>query len=244
MAILSFLIPLVAIGLGFDAINGEHNRRTLSRVLAQPIYRDALLAGKFIAGLATLAITLVCLWLLVVGFGVLFLGVPPSGEEIARSLIFLAIAVVLCRGLARGGDAVLGAVPLAGDRGAAVARRLAVHDAAVADDRPGAGAGDLPAGHPLSVYSGLQSPETVQWQVALSRLSPNQLFGESVLAILSPSTRSLGPIFLDQIARRGDGRRAAAAGKPDDCLAASGRPDCRRRSCCSSPPMWCSSARR
>src|SRR6516165_9962297 len=43
---LTFTIPLVAIGLGFDAINGEHSRRTLSRILAQPIYRDALLAGK------------------------------------------------------------------------------------------------------------------------------------------------------------------------------------------------------
>jgi ABC-2 type transport system permease protein len=30
-------------------------------------------------------------------------------------------------------------------------------------------------------------------------LSPNQLFGEVVLAVLSPSTRSLGPIFLDQL---------------------------------------------
>ena len=53
VAILGFLIPLMAIGLGFDAINGEHNRRTLSRILAQPIYRDALLMGKFLAGLAT-----------------------------------------------------------------------------------------------------------------------------------------------------------------------------------------------
>src|SRR5271168_4076102 len=88
VSFLSFLVPLMAIGLGFDAINGEHNRRTLSRILAQPIYRDALLAGKFIASLATLAISLVCLWLLVVGLGVLFLGVPPSWEEIARSLIF------------------------------------------------------------------------------------------------------------------------------------------------------------
>ncbi len=45
----------MAIGLGFDAVNGEHNRRTLSRILAQPIYRDALLFGKFLAGLVTLA---------------------------------------------------------------------------------------------------------------------------------------------------------------------------------------------
>ena len=59
--VLTLFLPLMAIGLGFDAINGEHNRRTLSRILAQPIYRDALLAGKFLAGLATLGICLVSL---------------------------------------------------------------------------------------------------------------------------------------------------------------------------------------
>ena len=83
----------MAIGLGFDAINGEHNRRTLSRILSQPIYRDALLAGKFLAGLATLGISLLCLWLLVVGLGIMLLGVPPGGEEIARSLVFLLITL-------------------------------------------------------------------------------------------------------------------------------------------------------
>src|ERR1700743_3485514 len=60
VAILGFVIPLMAIGLGFDAINGEHNRRTLSRTLAQPIYRDALLMGKFLAGLLVLAVNLMC----------------------------------------------------------------------------------------------------------------------------------------------------------------------------------------
>ena len=198
VAILSFMIPLVAIGLGFDAINGEHNRRTLSRVLAQPIYRDALLAGKFIAGLATLAITLVCIWLLVVGFGVLFLGVPPSGEEIVRSLIFLAIAVfyggvwlavamlfsVLFRSPATAALLSLGVWLFMSLLWPMIAQVLA-----------------QVISPPDIRYQilGLQSPETVQWQVALSRISPNQLFGESVLAILSPSTRSLGPIFLDQI---------------------------------------------
>src|SRR5262249_22100701 len=66
VALLSFLVPLVAIGLGFDAVNGEHNRRTLSRILAQPIYRDALLFGKFAAGLFTLSVSLIVLWLLVI----------------------------------------------------------------------------------------------------------------------------------------------------------------------------------
>src|SRR5262245_13430981 len=51
---LAFLVPLMAIGLGFDAVNGEHNGRTLSRILSQPIFRDALLFGKFLAGLTTL----------------------------------------------------------------------------------------------------------------------------------------------------------------------------------------------
>src|SRR6201994_2688153 len=93
VAILGFLIPLMAIGLGFDAINSEHNRRTLSRILAQPIYRDALLMGKFLAGLATLAVSLTALWLMVIGLGLIFLGVPPGTEEIGRSLVFLVIAI-------------------------------------------------------------------------------------------------------------------------------------------------------
>ena len=88
VAFLGFLVPLMAIGLGFDAVNGEHNRRTLSRILSQPIYRDALLFGKFLAGLSVIAISLVCLWLLVIGLGLIMLGVPPGGEEMARALIF------------------------------------------------------------------------------------------------------------------------------------------------------------
>src|SRR5437763_5952922 len=89
VALLSFLVPLVAIGLGFDAVNGEHNRRTLSRILAQPIYRDALLFGKFAAGLFTLSVSLIVLWLLVIGLGLLGLGVPPNAEEMSRALILL-----------------------------------------------------------------------------------------------------------------------------------------------------------
>jgi ABC-2 type transport system permease protein len=93
VALLSFLVPLVAIGLGFDSVNGEHNRRTLSRVLSQPIYRDALLFGKFTAGLFTLAVSLIVLWLLVIGLGLLGLGVPPNAEEMARALILLVVTI-------------------------------------------------------------------------------------------------------------------------------------------------------
>src|SRR5207245_3802148 len=92
LAFLGFSLPRAAIARGFDSVNGEHNRRTLSRVLAQPIYRDALLLGKFLAGIVTLGISLLALWLLVTGMGLLVLGVAPSGAEVARGLVFF-----LCR---------------------------------------------------------------------------------------------------------------------------------------------------
>ena len=92
--LISLLVPLLAIGLGFDLVNGEHNRRTLSRILSHPIYRDALLFGKFLAGLATITIGMVALWLLVIGLGIFKLGLPPSGEEIARSAVLLVVSIV------------------------------------------------------------------------------------------------------------------------------------------------------
>jgi ABC-2 type transport system permease protein len=94
VSVLSFLAPLVAIGLGFDLINSERNQRTLSRILAQPIYRDALLFGKFLAGLVTLAVMLIALWLLVIGLGILMLGVPPGAEEVARAVVMLGVTII------------------------------------------------------------------------------------------------------------------------------------------------------
>jgi len=86
---LAILVPLIAIALSFDSINGEFNRRTLSRVLAQPVYRDALLMGKFLGGLLTLTMVFSAIWLLIFGIGILRLGVPPTAEETGRALWFL-----------------------------------------------------------------------------------------------------------------------------------------------------------
>src|SRR5262249_15531825 len=93
IALLGFLIPLVAIAIGFDAINGEFGRRTLSRILAQPIYRDALLLGKFLAGLLALTIGLLSLWLLTMGLGLLLLGLAPNTEEMVRMAGFLIATI-------------------------------------------------------------------------------------------------------------------------------------------------------
>jgi ABC-2 type transport system permease protein len=92
--VLSYFVPLVSIGLGFDLVNSERNQRTLSRILAQPIYRDALLFGKFLAGLVTLAVMLLALWLMVIGLGILLLGLPPGAEEVARATAMLGVTIV------------------------------------------------------------------------------------------------------------------------------------------------------
>jgi ABC-2 type transport system permease protein len=90
---LAILVPLIAIALSFDSINGEFNRRTLSRVLAQPVYRDALLLGKFLGGLLTLTMVFSAIWLLIFGIGIFKLGVPPTAEETGRALWFLVATV-------------------------------------------------------------------------------------------------------------------------------------------------------
>lgn len=197
VAILGFLIPLMAIGLGFDAINGEHSRRTLSRILSQPIYRDALLLGKFLAGLATLTISLICLWLLVIGLGLLLLGVPPSGAEVARSLVFLIVALSYAGVWL--GVAILFSIIFRSAATAALAALglwlfLAVLWPMLA---PALAAIISPPELPY-LMRGLPDPDTTAWTQMLARISPNQLFAEAVTAILSPDTRSLGLIFVSQ----------------------------------------------
>lgn len=197
--ILSFLLPLMAIGLGFDAINGEHSRRTLSRILAQPLYRDALLAGKFLAGLATLAISLLTLWLLVVGLCLIFLGVPPSSEEIVRSLIFVFVTLAYA-GVWLGLAILLSVIFRSAATAALVALGLwlfitvlwplfitPVLAQAIASPDPRYAA------------LGLTDPNFYLWQSALDRLSPTTLFGEAVRAILDPSMRAYGLVSLEQL---------------------------------------------
>ncbi len=197
VAILGFVIPVIAIGLGFDSINGEHNRRTMSRILAQPIYRDALLVGKFLAALIVLAVNLTCLWLLVVGLGVLLLGVPPGGEEFTRSLVFMIIAIgyagawlalamlfsVLFRSPATAALLALGMWLLMTLLWPMMAPFIAQLIA--------------PPDYRYAML-GVLDPHTAVWQQGLSRISPYLLFEEAAQAILTPTTPSLGPL-LDQL---------------------------------------------
>ncbi|MBU0999463.1 ABC transporter permease [Patescibacteria group bacterium] len=85
--------PLLGIVLGFDAINRERSARTLSKLISQPIYRDAVINGKFLAGLITISIMLVSILLMISGLGLLLIGVVPGPEEIFRLLVYLVISI-------------------------------------------------------------------------------------------------------------------------------------------------------
>jgi ABC-2 type transport system permease protein len=167
----------------------------MSRLLAQPIYRDALLLGKFLAGLFTLALVLTTIWLLIVGIGIVSLGVPPSGEEVARGLLFLfltiayggiwlALGVVFSIVFRQPATAALGSIAVWlffmvfwGIIAQMLARSL----------------------RPVKIGFVEEVLAQTQLEMALTRLSPNTLYSEAVLAVLEPSVRSLGPILPVQL---------------------------------------------
>lgn len=194
---LGFLVPLIAIALGFDAVNSEFNRRTLSRILAQPVYRDAFLFGKFLSCLFTLAIAFSAIWLLIFGLGILRLGVPPSGEETARALLFL-LATIFYGGI-WAALAMLFSILFRSPATAALASIAVWLFFTVFWDII---AGLLvPILGPRQVTSILDLLALGELELTLARISPITLYAEAALILLHPSVRSLGivlPVQLDR----------------------------------------------
>jgi ABC-2 type transport system permease protein len=90
----AFFGPLIGLILGFDLINRERNEGTLSRILSQPIYRDAVINGKFLAGVTTISIMMVSIILVITGLGLKMIGVIPGVEELCRIFLYLIISII------------------------------------------------------------------------------------------------------------------------------------------------------
>jgi len=175
---IALLVPVIGIALGFDAINNERSTGTLNRILSQPIYRDSVINGKFLAGMITLAIMIFAAMLLVAGYGLKMIGVPPVAEEIIRLFIYF-VAVVLY-GAFWMGLAILFSV---------LSRSLAVSLLC-----------------PLAIWILLGNPvfnpyisfvvpaiaKSTGTQLMLARISPYWLFSEATAALLNPFFRGLG----------------------------------------------------
>ncbi len=89
----AFFGPLIGLVLGFDAINRERAHGTLIKLISQPIYRDAVINGKFLAGITTITVMLISIILIISGFGLMLLGIVPGIEEIWRLAIYLVISI-------------------------------------------------------------------------------------------------------------------------------------------------------
>jgi ABC-2 type transport system permease protein len=195
-SIIGLVTPVIAIALGFDAVNGEFSQRTLSRLLAQPIYRDALLLGKFLARLLALTIALVSLWLLVLGLGLLRFGLPPNLDEVVRMLgflvatiayggVWLAIAVlfsVLFRAPATAALAALGLWLLFTFFWSLMVTPLLA---------------TVIGGQPEGVFG--PNPAYIEAQQWLDRVSPATLYSETAQALLQPEKRFFGAVYLSQL---------------------------------------------
>jgi ABC-2 type transport system permease protein len=85
--------PLLGIAFAFDAVNGERAQGTLPRLVAQPIHRDDVINGKFVASLAAITLVLLSVVLLIAGFGLLRLGIVPAGSEVLRLIVWFIVTI-------------------------------------------------------------------------------------------------------------------------------------------------------
>lgn len=91
---LSLFLPILGIALGFDAVNSERSSGNLSRILSQPVHRDSVINGKFLAGLMIISVLVISIFMVVGGLGLRMIGVPPSAEEVLRLFAFIFVTII------------------------------------------------------------------------------------------------------------------------------------------------------
>jgi ABC-2 type transport system permease protein len=91
---LAYVAPLLGLAFAFDAINGERAEGTLPRLLSQPIHRDDVINGKFVAGLAVIGLVLVAVVGAIAAFGLIRLGIVPAASEVLRIVLWVLVTFV------------------------------------------------------------------------------------------------------------------------------------------------------
>lgn len=189
---MAFFGPIVGLAFGFDAINGERSRRTLSRLLSQPIYRDAVVNGKFLAGVTVIAITVFSLGFVISGAGMVLIGLVPSLEELMRILAFLFFTVIylsLFLSISLLLSLLFRHVVTSALTGIGIWLFFALFITLLAWLIPN-------ALYPVTDYSSLDDVmNNIACKETISRLSPTTLYSEATSAILNPSLRSITNTF-------------------------------------------------
>ena len=190
---LSFFGPLIGIIFGFDAVNSERTRGTLSMVLSQPLYRDSLINGKFLAGLTTIAIVIASIIVMISGLGFRMIGVTPDLGEIARIVVFflicllyvgfwLGLGILFSVLFKRAITSVLSAISI----WLIFALFISMIAGLIADR--------------VAPINDQSEPDAViehqNVQDTAMRISPTTLFGEATETVLNPGTRTLRGLVL------------------------------------------------
>jgi ABC-2 type transport system permease protein len=186
--LIGFLGPLLGITFGFDAISSERSEGTLPRLLSQPIHRDDVINGKFLAGLSVIAVILAAVTVLLTAVGLIRLGLVPSGDEIVRliawyviSIVYvgfwLALAMLFSVLFRRAATAALAVI--------AIWLVLTIFGSTIIDFFATLLA---PLGSNPTFDARL---DHAVWQQNLSRVTPNQLYSEAGQVLLNPRLRTV-----------------------------------------------------
>lgn len=191
----SFLGPLLGIGLGFDAVNSEQNKGTLSRIMSQPIHRDYVINAKFIAALVIIAVLFFALGFLTIGLGLITIGIPPTPEEFLRILFFIVLSifyVAFWLNLSILFSVRFRQAATSALSGIAIWVFFSVFYNMI-----------IRLVASATAPAGMAAPRQIiahqKFILFLRELSPSQLFSEATLTLLMPSVRSLGPLTREQI---------------------------------------------
>ncbi|WP_215224638.1 ABC transporter permease [Echinicola shivajiensis] len=194
---LNFLGPLLGISLGFDAMNSEQQNGTLTRIMAQPVYRDNLLLSKFVGSMILVSTLLFSLSLLMIGAGMVITGVMIEAEEVFRIIGFNILCVVYV-GFWLGMAILLSILFKQASTSAITAigiwlfftvfYQIIINIAVKAF---------APEVNEISQIEMLHFNEMI---LNVLRLAPSQLYNDATTTLLMPSVRSLGPITMEQMA--------------------------------------------
>lgn len=190
-----FLGPLLGLALGFDAINSERNKGTLSRLMSQPIHRDYVISAKFLASLTVIAIMFFALGFLIMGIGLVTIGIPFTPEEFLRMVCFIVLCVIYTAFWLN--LSILFSVRLRQPATSALfSIAVWIFFAVFFGLIVNLVANALMPGANASLQDVISYRETM---LLLQRLSPSHLFNEATTTLMIPSVRSVGLVTQEQL---------------------------------------------
>jgi ABC-2 type transport system permease protein len=194
--LMGFLAPLLGLAFGFTAINSERANRTLPRLVSQPIHRDDVITGKFAAGLALIALAVATLMALLCGYGIVQLGITPSGGDIAR-LVTFALVIVLYVGVWLALAILLSVLTRSAVTAVLAGMGLWLVLTLFAPLISGIVADAVsPADETATFEEQLSNAQAELW---VRRLSPQGVYDEASSVLLNPQARSVGILSTTQL---------------------------------------------